>query len=192
MSRMERPPLAADAAPPPWIARNPRDRQAMECWVIARLDDLDAAERQRQADNFPPVVPPEHAEKYDKWRREGGLEFEAAKRGVIVPARDLVRTVFPLLADLVQLPPLKRGEKYRPEHAGIRTFGELRHRWRIDSAAKDVARIREVWQSHYGKRNRRPADGPSAVEIAAKRHDVSFKEVELRLKNFSRDKSHIS
>lgn len=130
--------------------------------------------------------------KYNKWRREGGLELEAAKHGVIEPARDLVRSVFPLLADLVQLPPLKRGEKYNPELAGVRTVGELRHKWSIAAAAKDAKRIRALWEAHDTRRNRRPTDGPSAIEIAAERHEVSVEEVELHLKNFLRGNSRIS
>ena len=53
---------------PPWTASNERDRHAMERWVVARLDELDAAEPQRQADNFPPVTP-------SRWRNttSGGV-----------------------------------------------------------------------------------------------------------------------
>jgi hypothetical protein len=177
---------------PPWTARNERERRAMVDWVNKKLDEENATEAQRYADNFPPVIAPEHAEKYFKWRSEGGLERAAAEAGVIDLARALVRSRWPYLADLVQLPPLKRGEKFRPELTGVLTGAQLRHKLSIADAAKDVKRIRRLWQAHYGQKNRRPSDGPSAVQIAAKRHGVSVEEVELRLKKFLRVKSPIS
>jgi hypothetical protein len=109
-------------------------------WVNARLDEENQAEAKRQIGNAdlaapyrPPVIAPEHAEKYTKWRREGGLERAAAEHGVIELARDRVRSVLPLLADLVQLPPLKRGKKYYPAQSGRRLH--------IAGAAKDVEHI---------------------------------------------------
>ena len=188
MSGMQR-----GATLPPWIARNERHRRRMIEWVNARLDELDAADAQRQAsivdEDGRYCPPPEHAEKYYKWRDGGGLERAAADRGFIDQARSLVRSRWPYIADLVQLPPLKRGEKYRPELTGVRTGGQLVRRWRIASAAADVKRIRELWQVHYeGKKNRHPDDGPSAVQIAADRHGVSVEEVELKLKKFLRPK----
>jgi hypothetical protein len=170
---------------PPWTAGNERERRMMHDWVNARLDEENQAEAKRlvgdvdpDAPYRPPVIAPEHAEKYNKWRREGGFELEAAKHGVIEPARKLVRSVFPLLADLVQLPPLKRGKKYYPTRSvkGLHIAG----------AANDVERIRVLWKAHYNRRNRRPSDGPSAIEIAAERHEVSVEEVVSHLKNLRR------
>jgi len=46
-----------------------------------------------------------------------------------------------------------------------------------------VKRIRELWQVHYGKKNRHQQDGATAVEIAAARNHVSDEEVELKLKH---------
>jgi hypothetical protein len=105
--------------------------------VNARLNEENQAEAERRigdadldAPYRPPVIAPEHAEKYNKWRREGGLERAAAEHGVMELARRRVRSVFPLLADLVQLPPLKRGKKIlshpiRPQ-ASYRWRGEGR------------------------------------------------------------------
>jgi hypothetical protein len=176
---------------PPWTACCERDRRLMRDWVNARLDEENRAEAERQVGDAdldapyrPPVIAPEHAEKYTKWRREGGLERAAAEHGVIELARDRVRSVLPLLADFVQLLPLKRGKKYYPARSG--------HRLHIAGAAKDVKRIRALWQAHYGRRNRRPSDGLSAIEIAAARHDVTPREIELHLKKFLRGKSPIS
>ena len=95
-----------------------------------------------------------------------------------------MRSIFPLLADFVQLLPLKRGKKYHP--------AQSIHRIDIAAAAADVKRIRTLWQAHYGRRNRRPCDGLSAIEIAAARHDVTPREIELHLKKFLRGKSPIS
>jgi hypothetical protein len=183
--------MKPDPTKPRWTARNERERRMMHDWVNARLNEENQAEAERRigdadldAPYRPPVIAPEHAEKYNKWRREGGLERAAAEHGVIKPARDKVRSVFPLPADLVQLPPLKRGKKYYPARSG--------HRLHIAGAAKDVERIRVLWKAHYNRRNRRPSDGLSAIEIAAARHDVTPHEIELHLKRFSRGKSPIS
>jgi len=103
-----------------------------------------------------------------------------ADAGHIEPARDLVRSVFPRIADLVlKLPPLKRGEKYRRLLGGFRTLRQIG----VANAAEDVKRIRELWQVHYGKKNRHQQDGATAVEIAAARNHVSDEEVELKLKH---------
>jgi hypothetical protein len=170
---------------PPWTAGNERERRMMHDWVNARLNEENQAEAERRIGDAdvdapcrPPVIAPEHAEKYNKWRREGGLERAAAEHGVMELARRRVRSVFPLLADLVQLPPLKRGKKYYPTRSG--------HRLHIAGAAKDVERIRVLWKAHYNRRNRRVSDGPSAIEIAAERHEVSVEEVVSRLKNLRR------
>jgi hypothetical protein len=39
----------------------------------------------------------------------------------------------------------------------------------LEDAVQDVQRIRNLWRRHYGKRNRHPTDGPSAVDIAVRR-----------------------
>ena len=173
--------MKPDPTLPRWIAQDQRDRQTMHDWVNARLDELDAEERRRQADPFPPVIAPEHAEKYDKWRREGGLELLAMEHGVIGPMRDLVRSRFPTLPvdDIVHLPPLGRGKKYvRTGGVSItdkRPIGVAAHGAYVAAAAEDVKRIREIWQmpppSGFGKRNRHPTDGPSAAELGVERID---------------------
>jgi len=175
---------------PPENLKGEGDRQAMIDWAAAMIDEDDEA--RSEALLFDLGVPPEHREKYFKWRREGGYELEAAKHGFIEPARELIRQRWPLLARLAQPPKLKRGEKYHPELAGIRTAGQLLHKADVKAAAKDVGRVRELWRAHYGKQNRRPADGPSAIDIAAERHGVSTDAVASHLKRaFLRTKSRI-
>lgn len=191
--------MTMDPALPPWRARNERERQAMIDWAIAKLDEEDAAERRRlvgDADlNAPwtprfPDPPPglspekvaERAAAWDTWLRDGGLEEEAAKHGVIGPARARARRDSPRLAALVQLPQLKRGEKYlrfggislddhrRDADGRFLAFLEAVHDGHVAAAAKDVKRIRKLWQACYdGLKNRHDHDGPSAVDIAAER-----------------------
>ena len=171
--------MKPDPTLPPWSAQDQRDRLMMHDWVNARLDELDAEERRRQADPFPPIIPPEYAEKYDKWRREGGLELLAMAHGVIGPMRDWIRSRFPTLPvdDIVQLPPLGRGDKY-PRTGGVsitdkRPIGIAEHKAYVAAAAEGVKRIREIWRTPppggFGKKNRHPTDGPSAAELAVER-----------------------
>ena len=40
----------------------------------------------------------------------------------------------------------------------------------LEEASYDVERIREIWQQHYGRRNRKAE--PTAIEIAARRHGM--------------------
>lgn len=179
---------------PPWIARNERERQDMIGWMNEKLD---------QGCGWPGLSP-EHAarlspdgfadglERYHQWRREGGPELDAAQRGDIGPARETVRKTYPLLADLLQPPKLKRGEKYLPYTIGegvihrpdVR-FGELlrevEHRKLIAAAVADVKRIKRIWQDRYGRTYRRQ-DQVSAIEIAAERHGVTVDEAAERLK----------
>lgn len=173
--------MRKDPTRPLWRARNERECQQMIDWVSAKLDE-------------PPLLSPEDAarrvEEVRKDIREGGPQARAAHEGHVGPARELIRKHFPPLAAFVQLLPLKRGQKYRRK----KSFGGARayRRRRVENAAADVDRIREIWKAHYGKRNRRATDGPSAPEIAAERHGVTADEVEQYLKTFLRMKSRIS
>jgi hypothetical protein len=137
--------------------------------------------------------------KAEQWRREGGLERQqarqAAQRGNIKPARELVRKFAPELVDLVQLLPLAKGQRRDPVRVGgvPVPLGDKRpsgywvqvaeHRKVVAEAAADVKRIRVIWREFYdGKANRRKGDGPSALEIAAERHGVKPDEIMKFLK----------
>jgi hypothetical protein len=45
--------------------------------------------------------------------------------------------------------------------------------WAVNAAVDTVPLIRQIWQDEYGRKNRRPDDGPSAEEIAAYLFGVS-------------------
>ena len=134
-------------------------------------------------------------ERADRWRREGGFELQGAQHGDIKPARELIWRHFPLLADLVQLPPLKKGERRKPYTInGVTVRPADRHRLAIElvregerrkvvaKAAEDVIRIRRIWRENFGKTNCPKGAGPTAVEIAAERHAVEPAEIDLYFK----------
>jgi hypothetical protein len=138
---------------PPWVARDKRDSDAMHKWVNARLDELEAVDRQRlvgdadlDAPWTPPTIPPERAEWYDRWRREGGLEREAAEHGVIGPLKAFIARVAPGLEDFVRLRPLKPGEKY------LRTFGVDPNDKRRDAKGRSIAALEAMQKGEGGRR----------------------------------------
>jgi hypothetical protein len=123
--------------------------------------------------------------------------LELAQHGNIGPARELVRKVFPYLADLLQAPKLKRGEKYLlyeidgvvvPRgacYADVKL--QVARKKRIDAAVADVTRIKRIWKDHYGRTSRGERQ-VSAIDIAAERHGVTANKVAERLKRVSRTK----
>jgi len=184
---------------PPWTARNEHDRRDMVAWVNARLDAGDGrrALSPKHAARLTHESLAESIKQANKRLREGWDELELAQHGDIGPARELVRKIFPPLADLLQPPKLKRGEKHLPytidgvivprdaRYADVKH--EIERKQRIDDAVADVKRIKRIWQEHYGKTNRHQAQ-VSAVEIAVERHGVDVEEVTERLKRVSRAK----
>lgn len=191
---------------PQWIARNERDAKQMVEWINRRLDQWDKGlwepldtiwpsdeERRQMRERIQAGIA-----KAEQWRREGGLERQqarqAAQRGNIKPARELVRKFAPELADLVQLPPLAKGQRRDPVRvAGVPVPpGDKRpsgywvqvaeHRKVVAAAAADMKRIWVIWREFFKRTNRAIGDGPSALEIAAERHGVKPDEIVLFLK----------
>jgi hypothetical protein len=198
---------------PPWRANTDRERQWMVDWTKEKLDEGGGL-RGLSPEHAARLTPESFAEGsrlYLKWQRGGGPELELAHHGNIKPARELVRKVFPYLADLVQLPKLKRGEKYLPYFIdGVTEISEpgkwrghrgevihrpdvpfkdllkdAEHKKRLATAVATVTRIKRIWaapEPHgYGKTNRR-RDQVSAIDIAAERHGVTTDELAERLK----------
>jgi hypothetical protein len=141
---------------PPWQARNPRERQQMVDWVNERLDELNEADFNEGCNN---------AQQFEAWLATGGREIDAADHGNIEPLRKRL----PQIARFLTAPlPRKRKKRQMLSPAAV--------------AALNVKRIRHLWKKHYKRKNRRKDDGPSAIEIAALRSEVSVGKVEKRLK----------
>lgn len=184
---------------PPWVAHNEREREQMVEWVNKRLDQGGGRRglSPAHAARLTPESIAEGIKQFHKRQREGAPELELAQHGDIEPARELVRKVFPYLADLLQPPKPKRGEKYlRYEIDGVVVPRdacyadvklEVERKKRIDAAVADVTRIKRIWQDGYGRRNRGECQ-VSAIEIAVERNSVSADEVIERLKRVSRTK----
>jgi hypothetical protein len=142
-------------------------------WVCAELDEMDEADRYASINPDGSIKPvaPEHAEKYRAWREAAGLEKLAARHGY----PELLRKHYPDLAEFLYAPKLKRGEKYQNNSID-----------NIDHAVKDVKRVGQIWQKHYGRKNRRRDNPPSAVEIAAKHNGTTEHAVLKRQKRGKR------
>jgi hypothetical protein len=57
-------------------------------------------------------------------------------------------------------------------------------------AVKDVHRIQKLWRDHYdGRWKRRRGHGPTAVQIAARRNDVTEEELLEAMKRAKRGSS---
>ncbi len=152
-----------------------KDRQRFEEWTNARLDEMHAQEDKIEFDE----------ETYDPTRDPfyipdpkyvGAVEkdvTERLKRGrVKLAARAGDHETLARLATTEEL----RRLAYKPYKRG-REKGEPRPRdlpdrlkSSLEEASYDVERIREIWQQHYGRRNRKAE--PTAIEIAARRHGI--------------------
>jgi hypothetical protein len=182
---------------PPW-----GDTAARVRWTNKRLDQKGGLRglSKEHAARLAPESFAESSRRRLKWEREGGPELELARQGDIGPARDLVRKAFPLLADLVQLPPLARGQKRLPvifdgetgtiDRPGVPykdLLNEVEQKKRLADAVADVTRILRIWAAPepdgYG---RKYAVEKAAVEIAAERHSVDEGVLAERLKRASR------
>ena len=148
---------------PPWQARSERERFMMFDWVNDELNRLPDG-----TENWKPN-PPDVARRHLDWIFNLGPEIESARHGYIEP----LRRKLPHLADFLHLPKMKRGKRFQ-KHP--RVFDK------VVAAAVTARQIMALWKKHYGKKNRRPSDGPSAAEIAAERWDVDVEAVLRQLK----------
>ena len=140
----------------------------MQAWVNERLDELldDRLKRGMTLTQSDQTIAD-----FDAWVEADGHLIEQACKGDLKPVHDK----YPHLAVLLQKPKLGRGKYMR-----------MRAPDPVQSAAEDVLRIRALWKEHFHRMKRGPLDGPSAIEIAAKRCGVRERHVEVRLKSMQR------
>jgi hypothetical protein len=118
--------------------------------------------------------------KFLAWLKARGPDssaIEAAQSGNIEPLRKL----YPHLAPFLTLPTLPHGQKWKDRRLAAYDAAT--------AAAMLVPIIREIWKQHYHKKNRRPEDGYSAVEIAASYLEVKPSAVERKRKNLTRKRA---
>jgi hypothetical protein len=149
---------------PPWHAQNEKDNEEMRRWVNLKLDEL----FKTAMESF---QSPNRLAEMDRWSEGDEPELYAARHGNLEP----LRKKYPLFAPFLNYPTLgQRGKYLRP---------------RVDdpltSAAKDVPRIRSLWLTFYGKKNRSSGQ-LSAEDIAAERWDVDASDVAETLKHIPR------
>jgi hypothetical protein len=161
--------LATQSDLPPWEPRKNRSRADQERnhrwmtrWVNEELDRMTWEETRKDLAGENALTPLE----YKSWA------IERAKDGNIYPLRD----IYPDLAPFLHPPKLKRGQRF-PKYVGYDP---------LQAAAKDVKRIRALWQKHYGKKNR-PRDDPLTAEgIAAARHEIGVDALVSKMKKSPR------
>jgi hypothetical protein len=140
---------------PPWRARSERERRRMVTFVLDQLDQMDIDDSRSIDPDYERV----------------GLEL--AERGDVT----LLRLANPRIARFIHPLALKRGQRRRKRRSADR------HTDRVDAAAMDVPRIRDIWRRAYdGVRYRTMGCGPTAAEIAAERWSVKVDDVERRVK----------
>lgn len=109
-----------------------------------------------------------NVEKYYAQGAPYAPELDAAERGDIEPLRSRLKAINPRIAKFVNLPRRNRGKRW--PKVRLDTNKRL-------AVVEDIRRIRALWILHYGKKNRRADDGPSAEAIAAKRWGVKEDDV---------------
>ena len=154
---------------PPWHARSERDHIWMRDWVGSRLFDI------ARSDEEPGSATSEDVSALmadaKQWREYGSeaLAIKAAREyGDIEP----LRRMYPSIAEFINLPARKDRSNYkkRPDHSPDG------RRKRLKLAIAEAELIRDIWQEHYGRRNR-PSGPSTATAITASRHGVSEDEI---------------
>jgi hypothetical protein len=170
---------------PPWIARNPRDRERMRTWVNAKLDEAIAIEEREFVANVAKLgqqLLSEHLDDDEKARRkhrglakdrerQEELALQQAEQGNLEP----LRKRNPRLARFINLPPLKRGEHFKKKPP----TDHLAPHCRLEEALFELKCVHALWKKHYGKTNR-PQGQLRAEEIVAERRGLDADEVHKR------------
>jgi hypothetical protein len=159
---------ASTTTKPPPIARDASDREWMERWLNAALDQIFEIQNRELAEEVHRLATaierdqPDLRQQVSDYNNSVGAVIDAAARGDLDPARER----YPELAaaGMLKLParpgPGKRFSKPRPVPDDDGPLTE---------AVWDAAKIRVIWDRHYPHRPRH-YDSPEAM--AARRHDV--------------------
>jgi hypothetical protein len=168
---------------PRWDCRDEKDIEHFEAWTNAQLDELEKLEElayDPRRDPFHIFHPTAALLEQDNAQR--------LKRGRVILAVEAGdHETFARLADT---PELRRLAFKR--HKRGRETGDSRPRdipqltkWCCEEALADVVHIRRIWKQTYGLRNR--AMSPTAMEIAARRHNIDPEVLIDFKKNWSRN-----
>jgi hypothetical protein len=164
-----------DAPSNPVTAKGKRDKSLMVRWVNRQLDYLLEEEMMNDTtldEHFAKVDATFDKEKHFAWVENYGPEIEAAEHGIIKPLLERL----PHLARFLRRPKRPgRGQHFKPlPRAGLDPVAE---------AVADVKHIQDLWQKHYGKKNRSQERSLlTAEEIAAHRWSVTLCDISNRKK----------
>jgi hypothetical protein len=147
---------------PPWKASSAAERQAMIDAVVAELlrEDEHAEALIARWDGAMPLEA--------VFRSELNAAKQYARRGNIGPLREILSGIDPELAEFIHEPPRIQGQR-RPRLA---SWEQMQAHDEDASQARNIGRVRAIWQWQYGRWKRHASDGPSAAEIVAAYHAV--------------------
>jgi hypothetical protein len=147
---------------PPWKASSPAEQRAMIDFVVAELltEDEHAEALIARWDGTMPLE--------SVFRSELNAAKQYARRGNLAPLREILSGIDPELVEFIHEPPRVRGQR-RPRLPGR----EQRLVHDEDAGqARDIGRVRAIWQRQYGRWKRHAGDGPSAEDIVDAYHAI--------------------
>jgi hypothetical protein len=92
----------------------------------------------------------------------------SARRGNLKPLRDLLSGIDPALVEFIHEPPRVRGQR-RPR---LPSREQMLVHDEDSRQARDIGRVRAIWQRQYGRWKRHAGDGPSAEDIVDAYHAI--------------------
>jgi hypothetical protein len=152
---------------PPWQARDQREREWMQEWVCAQLDELRQRDTEASIDR---IIASSKDPDAVRAQRQLDATIKAFECGDPEPLRRLLERHDPRLRQCINLPKRGVGERFKKRRALTeREIG-------LAQARRELPRIHAIWKKHYGKVYR-PQNQLRATEILATRRNLDEDEI---------------